>query len=115
MDLGGGIDVRYPLGQDLNLGAAQGRTQGRELAVDVGLGDMVHIDQGQAAQGAPCQSLYHPGADTADADDGDVGQPQPFQPGAAIEGRDAAEAAFRVHHAASWRAGGRRSWPRAPE
>ena len=103
-----GIDRRDPLRQDLDLGHAEGRRQGDKLAVDVGLGHMIQVHQGQMPQSAARQGLHHPGTDAADADDGDPGLAQTLQPLAAIQGSDAAEAAVNVHwlagiHAGSWR------------
>jgi len=54
------------------------------LAVDVGFGQVVGIDQGKAADGRARQGLDSPGADPADADDADVRLLESLEGGAAV-------------------------------
>ena len=48
------------------------------LAVDVGLGNMVHVQQADLPHAGAGQGLCDPGADTAYTDDGDVAALNPL-------------------------------------
>ena len=72
MDYAGWIDQANPLAHGLDLGLTQGRTQRMHLSVDIGFGNMVHIDQCQAANAAACKCLRGPRADATNANDGNM-------------------------------------------
>jgi hypothetical protein len=78
------------------LAAPSVAVEGVDLAIDVGFGDVVEIDQGQPAHAAARQGFGRPGADTADADHRDMGAPGACQRAGAIQALDAAEAALGI-------------------
>ena len=59
-----------------------------DLAVDVGLGHVVQVDEGEAPHAAARQRLGGPGADTTNADDDDMGLPEPLAAGFSIDAGD---------------------------
>ena len=66
------------------------------LAVDVGFGQMVWVDQGKPADGRARQCLCGPGADAADADDADMCLLKTLESRRAIEPARAAKAALEI-------------------
>lgn len=74
-----------------DLGLADGIAHGLDLAIDVRFGNIVQIDQGQAADGAARQRFDDPGADAAHADHAHVGGAETVQCGGAIQAGNAAE------------------------
>ncbi|MNY53410.1 hypothetical protein D3C86_1891640 [compost metagenome] len=66
------MDLRDALAHGVHLGLAHGRGEGVDLAVDIRFGDLVQVDQRDAIDAAACQGLGGPGADAANADDGDM-------------------------------------------
>ena len=66
------------------------------LAVDVRLGDVIEIDQGDLPQPASGQRLCGPGADAADANHTGVRALETTERLLAVELREAAEAASRI-------------------
>ncbi|MNL36433.1 hypothetical protein D3C87_1585140 [compost metagenome] len=81
MQLDVGVDVAQALGHHLDLGAPDAGAEGDQLAVAVGGGDHVHVDQGQGADARAAQGLHARTAHPADARDQDVGGAQPLEPG----------------------------------
>jgi hypothetical protein len=67
-----------------------------DLAVDVGFGHVVQVDQRQRADAAAGQRLRRPGTDAADADDGDVRAPDRGRAVHAVQALQPAEAALQV-------------------
>ena len=59
-----------------------------DLAVDVGLGHMVQVDEGETPHPAARQRLGRPGADTANTDDDNVGLPEPLAAGFSVDAGD---------------------------
>ena len=94
------VDVGDALAQRLHLGLAERGAQRLHLAVDVGLGHMVQVDQRQRRDAAARQRLGRPGADAAQADDGDARGAHARVAGVAVQAAQAAEAAFEVGVAA---------------
>ncbi|EKY05181.1 hypothetical protein HMPREF9120_01934 [Neisseria sp. oral taxon 020 str. F0370] len=92
-DAAGGVDLADAFGQGGGFGFAEVVGKGVELAVDVGLGDVVQIDQGERTDAGAGESFRRPRADAAEADDADVRMRQALQGGLAVEAGDAAEAA----------------------
>ena len=66
------------------------------LAVHVGFGDMVEIDQCQGTDTAARKRLRSPGSDAAQSDDTDRRMTQRRDARLAIEARQAAEPALRI-------------------
>ena len=91
-----GMDVGHPRGQRLRLGLAHGGAQRLDLAVDVGLGDVVQVDQRELGHAAARQRFRRPGPDAAEADDGDARRAQTGVAGVADQAAPAAEAALQV-------------------
>jgi hypothetical protein len=90
------VDGQDAFAHRQHLGRAQRGAQGLDLAVDVGFGDVVEVDQGQPTQPGACQRLRCPGADAADADHRDMGARGADQRTAAVQALDAAEATHMV-------------------
>ena len=90
------IDLQHTLGHHLYLGHAQGAGQCVQLTVDIGLGDMVQVDQCQLANGAACQCFGRPRAHATDTQHTDMCLPESCQCLLAIESANAGEAAFEV-------------------
>ena len=59
--------IEHAFGKSFRFCPAHCRTQGLNLSVDIGLGHMVQIDQGERRYTAACQSLYGPRAHAAQA------------------------------------------------
>ncbi len=97
-------DVADAGSHGLDLGSTQRAGQRVNLAVDVGFGHVVEIDQCEGADAAAGHRLCSPGTDTADADDHGVRLPQAFAPFTAVDTADGGEAAVgRVNNATGWR------------
>ena len=86
-----GRDVADALRHHLDLGGAQRAGERMDLSVDVGLGHMVQVDEGEASHAAARQRLGRPGADTANADNDDMGLPEPLAAGFSIDAGDGRE------------------------
>ena len=95
-----GVDLSDARRHDLHLGHTERAGQGVQLAVDVGFGDVIEIDQREAADGRARQGLDRPGTDAADANDADVRFPESFQGAIPVETTCAAEAAFGIRRTA---------------
>ena len=67
---------QHTLGHGCHLGLTKGGIEGMRLAVDVGLGNVIEVDQGQPSDPAARERLHAPRADTADADHASVGHRQ---------------------------------------
>ena len=65
-----GMDIPAALGCRLCLGKTHGGCQGKELAVDVGYGQCILIDEGQFAHAGAGQSLHCVAAHTAQTEHG---------------------------------------------
>ena len=65
-----GVDAGNTFTHGLHLGLSYGVVHGMHLAIDIGFGDVVQIDQCQATHATACQRLCTPRADTTDADNG---------------------------------------------
>ncbi len=63
-----GSDTGYPLLHRSNLGGTQGRIRRMDLSIDVGLGNMIQIDQRETANSASCKRLGCPGPDASQPD-----------------------------------------------
>ena len=83
-----GRDVADALRHHLDLGRAQRAGERMNLAVDVGLGHVVQVDEGEAPHAAARQRLGSPGADTANADNDDMGLPEPLAAGFSVDAGD---------------------------
>ncbi|CRD97861.1 Uncharacterised protein [Bordetella pertussis] len=92
----GRVDLADALRHGLDLGLPQRVRQRMDLAVDVGFGDMVQVDQGQGAHAATRQRFGGPGADAAQARHRDMGPAQGGRRIRAIQTGQAAEAAFGI-------------------
>lgn len=79
-----------------DLGLTERGIGGLDLAIDVGLSDMIQVDQGQTPDAAARQSFRRPRAHAADAHDTDVCRRQPGLSILAIEACQAAETAAVV-------------------
>jgi hypothetical protein len=78
------------------LGLAEFLRQRMNLAVDVGLSQVVGVDQRKPADGRARERLCGPGADAADADDADMRLLKTLESRRAIEPARAAKAALEV-------------------
>jgi hypothetical protein len=92
----GGVDLRDALLQRQHLGLAQRGLQRLHLAVDVGLGHVVQVDQHQAGHAAARQRLGSPGSHAADAHHRHPQAAQAGVGGVAVQAPQAAEAALQV-------------------
>ena len=63
------IDGLYAVSHGENLGLTQACFNGMNLAIDIGLGNMVHINQCQMTNSASGQCLNGPRSDTTYAND----------------------------------------------
>lgn len=90
------VDLLNAFGHDPDLGLAQGRVQGRALPVDIGFGNVIHVDQGEVTDGRTCQCLGGPGTHAANPQHTHMGSPEPCQCRLTIQAADAAETAFQV-------------------
>ena len=88
------IDVGDTPRQDVRLRGAERALERVRLAIDVGLGHVVEIDQRQPTHAAAGAGLDHPRADPAEPDDRDVGRSQTVQALRTVDSRDAAEASI---------------------
>jgi hypothetical protein len=68
-----GVNVCDAFAQRIALVLARGAAHRLHLAVDVGLGYVVHVDQHQLGHAAACQGFHGPGPHAAQADDTDAG------------------------------------------
>src|SRR5690606_32170554 len=91
-----GVDGGDAPRHDLDLGHAEGGRVRHDLAVDVGLGDVVHVDQRDRPDPASRQRLGRPRADPADAHHAHVADGDAGHAGGAVEAGYAAEAARGV-------------------
>ena len=66
------IDVRDAFTHGLDLGLPDSGVERMDLAVDVGFGHVIEIDQRERRHTTACQCLGRPRAYAADADDGDM-------------------------------------------
>ena len=89
---GVGRDVVDALRHHLDLGGAQRAGERMDLTVDVGLGHVVQVDEGEATHTAARQRLGRPGADTANADNDDMGLPEPLAAGVSVDAGDGGKA-----------------------
>ncbi len=96
VDDAGGVDVGDAARERLCLGHAQRRTERLDLAVDVGFGDVVEVDQHQLRDPAARERLDGPGADAAEADDGHARGPHARVAACAVQPLEAAEAALEI-------------------
>jgi hypothetical protein len=94
--LAGGVDVLDAARHRIHLGRAQCAAQGLDLAVDVGLGDVVEIDEHDLRHAATRQRLGSPGTDTADPDDGHARGAHLFVGRTAPQSAQPAEAALQI-------------------
>ena len=76
LDRGFGIDFQEHFLEHVHFGPADGMDRRHPLAVDVGGGDAVGVDQGQMPDAGPDESFRAPAADTthAEEDDADLGE-----------------------------------------
>ena len=111
------VDVGNALPQCLNLGQSQGAAQRLHLAVDVGLGHLVKIDQHQPRHTAARQRFDRPGAHTAQADHRDPRCAHPLVTRITVQPTQAAKASFQVgiEPGACRQLGGQRLWPGSGE
>ena len=104
------IDLQQALGHGVHLGHAQRVAQRMRLAVDIGRGDMVQINQRQLANRAARQRLGRPRADAAHANHADMRMAKARQRRLAIQPANAAKAARPIvgrrqrlaHHTPYW-------------
>jgi hypothetical protein len=90
------VDGRDALLHRGNLGCAEAGFQGMDLAIHIGLGDVVQVDQCQPADAGARQRFRCPGTHAADADHRHVGGSSAPEGTAAIQALDAVEAALVV-------------------
>ena len=90
-DLAGRVDLGNALGQRADLCLPKCRVERLDLAIHVGLGDMVQIDQGQMTHAAACERLDRPGPHASDANHADVSPSKALHGGLSEQARDAAE------------------------
>ena len=90
------MDLRDAIAHGLHLGLAHGVVQGMDLTVDVGLGDMVQIDQCDGADAAAGQGLRRPGAHPANAHHRDMRCADRRSTGHAVQAREPAKAPLQV-------------------
>ena len=95
-DLAKRVDQFDALGQGCYLGLADGVAHGLDLAIDVRFGNIIEVDQGQAADGAARQRFDDPGTDAAHADHTDVRGAEACQRGGAVQAGNAAETPFKI-------------------
>ena len=91
-----GVNVEHALAQGDCLGLPERRAHRLHLPVDVRLGHMVEVDQGQCGDTAAGQSLGCPRADAAEPDDRDSRGAQSRIAGVAVQTPQAAEAALEI-------------------
>ncbi len=85
------IDLQQALGHGVHLGHTQRVAQRMRLAVDIGRGDMVQINQRQLANRAARQRLGRPRADAAHANHADMRMAKARQRRLAIQPANAAK------------------------
>jgi hypothetical protein len=90
------VDVGDALLQRQPLGHAHGVPRGLHLAVDVGLGHVVHVQQHQLRHTAAGQRLDRPRAHATQPDHGHAGLPHTRVAGVAVKPPQAAEAPLQV-------------------
>ena len=90
------VDGQDSLRHGADLGFSELAVHGVHLAVHVGLGDHVQVDQRDPADRRTRQSFGSPRTDAADADHGDMGMLKARQRRRAVKALDAAEAALHV-------------------
>ena len=95
-DLAQGVDQLDTFGQGRDLGLADGVAHGLDLAIDIRFGNIVEVDQGQAADGAARQRFDDPGTDAAHADDTHMGGAETLQRGGAVQAGNAAETPVKI-------------------
>ncbi len=91
-----GVDGSDPLTQGFGLGLAERLGGGVQLAIDVGFGDMIHIDQGEFANGAAGQRFDGPGTHAAETEHADMGVAKAGQRFSAIDAGDAAKTSLGI-------------------
>lgn len=102
-DIGLGVDTPQAFGHGIGFGAAILAGQGMELSVGIGNADVVHINQRQGANAGASQGFRCPRADTAQANNGNMGVTEALQGPAAIQSLDTAKAEVEIvtRHAVS--------------
>jgi hypothetical protein len=90
------VDVGHALGQGLRLGLAQRAAQRLHLAVDVGFGHVVQVEQHQFGHAAARQRFHRPRTHAAQPDHGDAGAAHARVAVVAVQPAQAAEAALQV-------------------
>ena len=91
------MDGGDALAQGLALVLAQGALQGLHLAVDVGLGHMVQIDQGQRSNTAARQGLDAPATHTTQTNHRQMQPAQARIAGLTIEPAQSAKATLQIN------------------
>ena len=90
------VDLRDALAHRFHLGLPDGRLERVDLPIDVGLGDVVEVDQREAPDAAARQRLDRPGTDPADAGHDDVRRANRRGARHAVEAFKPSEAALRI-------------------
>ena len=90
------MDGGDALAQRRHLGLAQRVVQRLHLAVDVGFGDLVQVEQHQLCHATACQGLNRPRPDPTQPHDGDAGCAQAAVTRVAVQAAQAAETALQV-------------------
>lgn len=96
IDPGKRVDGADALGHGEHLGLSEGRLDRVDLAVEVGLGHVIEIDQGDVPHSAARERFGCPRPDAAYADDASAGGRQPRERLLPVEACDPAEAAFWI-------------------
>src|SRR5690606_5681452 len=92
----GGVDVVDTLAHGRDLGLAQRAAQRVQLAIDVGLGDMVEINESDAPHPASRQRFDAPRAHATDAGNHDVATAQTLGGAGTIKAFEPAETSFGI-------------------
>ena len=90
------VDQRNPLTQRNDLRPTQFGFDCRQLAIDVRLGDMIHIDQRHRTNRTARKCLHDPRANTADTHHAYAGRRQPRQPLPAVESLNSTEPPLEI-------------------
>jgi len=88
------VDLQDALAHSLDLSLAVGGSQGVDLAVGVGLADVVEVDQRDATDSTARKGLSRPGSDAAYADDDSMRIEDALGTLDAVEAAQAAKAAL---------------------
>lgn len=91
------VDLRDTFPHGLHLGLPQRGIERMNLPVDVGFGDVIEVDQRQAAHTAACQGLNRPGPHATDTDNGNVCGTDTLRARRTAETIQATEAPRKVH------------------